>query len=80
MSLMDSKNLVELVGIDTRTVSVLDLLTLAGRIIHDPLIRQRKAAMVSGTGNGVLPHDADEQIIRSMPANERAALRARIQL
>jgi hypothetical protein len=80
MSLMDSKNLVELAGIDTRSVSVLDLLSLAGRIIHDPVIVRRKAAIVRGTGNTVLPDNVDADIIRTMPANERAFLRARIHL
>jgi hypothetical protein len=70
--------LLQIAGIDPKGLDALEIMQISGRIIHDPLIRQRKAAMVSGTGNGVLPDDADEQIIKSMPDAERAALRKRV--
>jgi hypothetical protein len=71
--------LLQIVGIDPKGLDPLEIIQIAGRIIHDPLIRKRKAAMVSGTGNALLPSDADEQIIKSMPDAERAALRKRVQ-
>jgi hypothetical protein len=79
MSLQMMKRLCELVGVPMRNADVMDLFLISGRIINDPELRKRKTAMVAGSGNCVLPDDADEQIIASMPPADLAALRVRVQ-
>jgi hypothetical protein len=73
-------NLVSAAGISVKDLDVLDVFLISGRIINDTEIRRRKAAMVIGSGNTILPADADEQIIASMPPAELAALRSRVEI
>jgi hypothetical protein len=70
--------MLQLVGINPAVLSDFEILQIAGRIIHDPEMRRRKSQMARGSGSSILPFDADEQILQSMPDADKAALHARV--
>ncbi|MGA8557197.1 MAG: hypothetical protein WB630_22520, partial [Candidatus Acidiferrales bacterium] len=70
--------LVNAVGFDARKMQPLDLMQMSHGIEFDPVIFARKRAMVKGSGLSVLHESASLELVQSMPENERAALRDRV--
>jgi hypothetical protein len=64
-------------GFDPMKMSTEQLYEISGKIIHDPVIGQRKLE-IARAGNGVIEKGTTEKILRSMTAAERTALRERV--
>jgi hypothetical protein len=76
MSMMTWFDLVRAAGIDARRLDPLTVHTLAGKILSDSVVKERKLKFLQGC---VLPTGSAQRVVREMSEQERAELRDRIQ-
>jgi hypothetical protein len=84
MALTDSLEALAIAGINTDGLDPLGILILDGRIMNDSVVCAHKRDYMKGKierggpGKGVFSIGEFNQILRDMPDNEKAALRARL--
>jgi hypothetical protein len=76
MALMEWVDVVNATGIKAGRLDMGTVYLLAGKVIHDPVVveRKRKCAV-----NGVIPTGSSAEVVRAMTESEREQLRRRIQ-